>query len=519
LRRYAPRGGYFADSDRAAGIFGSIGTLFSVLLALVIFLSVEKYTETQSHTNAEADSVLEQFQLAELFPSRNQYSIQSQLVCYGRSVRDLEWPVQSDLRSSPVVEYWAGSINAATDAITISGPRAEAGYQLFLQQTLERQSDRRGRLEGAAGALPGMVWPILVIGAIAIVAHLVAYADSRERMASQAFQVGIVTFLLSASLLLINALDHPFSATPGKILPDKMQRSVEVMQEELTRAIDAPNLDATLPCAADGTPAEALPLNPEFPSGSTMDQIVQRGSLTVGVSYNIALFGELDPLSGVVSGFDNELVKEIAREMGFREDQIEFVDILPEERLPALQEGRVDLVVMAITITEERRQIVDFSRPYYIAGQTLLVRRNNRSIGGLRDLAGREVCVIATSTSIPALTERAPQAVLATAPSPGACLDRLLSGQVEVMSTDDIILAGFAAENDGLVLVGGKFTAEPYGVGVPKGKNDMVAFVDSVIDRLIDDGRWGRIYYEYLADIPGLPSVHEARGRLIEERR
>src|SRR5690606_37429062 len=76
LRRHTPEGGFFSDSDRAAGIFGSIGTLFSVLLALVILLSVETYSDTKSHANAEADLVLEQFQLARPFPSGDQFQVQ-----------------------------------------------------------------------------------------------------------------------------------------------------------------------------------------------------------------------------------------------------------------------------------------------------------------------------------------------------------------------------------------------------------------------------------------------------------
>jgi polar amino acid transport system substrate-binding protein len=491
-----------------------MATLFSVLLALVIFLSVETFQETKSHANAEADLVLEQYQLARLFPASDQYAIQSRLVCYGRSVRDLEWPLMDQQSSSNVVDEWAGSIDASTDSVGVVGPRAEAAFQLFLEHSLQRQGERRGRLEGADGAIPSMVWPILILGALAIVAHLVAYADRGERTLSQVFQVGLVAFLLTASLLLINALDHPYEAQPGRITPDKMARSIEVMEHDLARSIDSPNLAMTLPCEANGSPSHLEPLAPDFPPDSTMAKIVDRGRLVVGVSYNIALFGELDPLSGVVSGFDNELAKEIAREMGFGVGQIQFVDMLPEERLPALQEGRVDLVVMAITITPEREEIIDLSRPYYIAGQTILVRRSNRSISGLRDLADKRVCVITTSTSIPVLTQLAPRAILVPGSSPGDCRDRVVAGAVDAMTTDDIILAGFAAEDDDLVLVGGKFTEEPYGVGVPQGQRDMIEFINGVIRRMIEDGRWGRIYYEHLADIPGLPSVQEAKERL-----
>lgn len=515
LRRHAPRGGFLTDTNRVAAIFSGISTLFSVLLALVILLSVENYSEAESRANAEADSVLEQFQLAALFPSRHQYAIQSQLVCYGRSVASLEWP-RMNLESNVIVDNWADSIDAVTDTVTINGPRAESGFELFLQQSLERQQERRGRLEGAEGALPGMVWPILILGAVGIIAYLIAFADRGESALSQVFQVGLVTLLLGSSLLLINALNHPFAATPGKIVPDEIQRSVAVMEAHLRHSIDSDRLDTTLPCDDEGSPREDLPVARTFPPGSTMAEIVERGKLVVGVSYNIALFGELDPLSGAVSGFDNDFAMEIAREMGLRRDQIEFVDMIPSERLGALQRREVDLVVMALTITPQRAELVDFSKPYYMAGQTILVPRQSRSISGLRDLADRDVCVIDSSTAVATIEDRAPDANLVLGASPGDCLGKLLANEVEAIALDDIILAGFAAENPELMLVGGTFTDEPYGVGVPKGHGDMVEFVNGVIDAMLEDGRWGRIYYEYLADIAGLPNVPDAKQRLLQ---
>src|SRR5262249_10023016 len=102
--------------------------------------------------------------------------------------------------------------------------------------------------------------------------------------------------------------------------------------------------------------------------------------------------------------------------------------------------------------------------------------------------------------------------------SNGDCLTRLLADTVDVMSTDDIILAGFASENSELTLVGGQFTKEPYGVGFPHANIDFAAFVDSVIQRTLNNGRWGRSYYEYLSDIPGLPPVDAAKATVQNSR-
>ena len=171
---------------------------------------------------------------------------------------------------------------------------------------------------------------------------------------------------------------------------------------------------------------------------------------------------------------------------------------------------------MTLTITPARQKEIAFSRPYYVAGQSILVRRADRSVSGLSDLAGKRVCAVAGTTSSVTLSQRAPDAALVMGASDGDCATQLLAGSVDAMSSDDVVLAGLASENPGLTLVGGKFTEEPYGIGIPIANQDMAMFVDGVIDRMISDGRWGRLYYEYLSDIPGLPSVSDAKQHLLQ---
>lgn len=517
LHGRAPKGGYFSDVDRAASIFSAVGTLFSVLLALVIFLSVDTYTQTKAHASAEADAVLEQFQLASLFPSRSQFEMQSQLICYGRSVINDEWRLMRDGDESDFVKEWARIIDAETNRVDVRNNRAAAGYELFLQRTLERQEERRGRLEGADGTLPPLVWPVLILGAAAILILTIYYADNAERLSSQAMQVGVVTVLMGASLLLIWALDHPFSSSPGQVLPDKMEESVFLMEDSLATSIDAASVDGTLPCDSDGARKNTGPVAVGFPEDSTMARIARRGELRVGVSYTIPLFGELDPISGEVSGFDADLGREIAYELGLSEEQITFIDTPVEDRIPAVQEGRVDIVIEVMTITPERAEEVNFSRPYYIAGQSILVQRNNRSVSNFRDLATARVCTVPTSTSAETLVERSPTTELTFNTSFAACVATMRNGEADAITSDDIILAGLAETDESLTLVGGQFTTEPYGVAVPKGNEDFVEFINEIIDEMIEDGRWGKLYYQYLGDVPGLPPVSEAKERLAIE--
>jgi ABC-type amino acid transport substrate-binding protein len=143
-----------------------------------------------------------------------------------------------------------------------------------------------------------------------------------------------------------------------------------------------------------------------------------------------------------------------------------------------------------------------------------MVDQNNRSISNVRSLRDRRVCVMRNSTNEATLAEISPETVLVYELDFPACISALKSGEVNAVSTDDVILAGFVAYDSSLSLVGGQFTKEPYGVAVPQGDLDFVAFIDSVINRMIEDGRWGKLYYQYFGDIPGLAPVDEAKSRL-----
>ena len=207
-----------------------------------------------------------------------------------------------------------------------------------------------------------------------------------------------------------------------------------------------------------------------LPAGSTMAQIAQRGKIVIGVKYDQPLFGLLDPVTKKLDGFDIALGKEIAKALGLREDQIEFVEAVSANRIPFLQEDKVDLVIATMTITAERKQQIEFSRPYYLAGQSILVKKDNTTITKVEDLNGKNVCSVQGSTSEKNVVAKAPTTNLLSLQVYSACVDAMKVGRVDAVSTDDIILAGFASTDKDLKLVGGQFTQEPYGIGMKKGK-------------------------------------------------
>jgi ABC-type amino acid transport substrate-binding protein len=263
-----------------------------------------------------------------------------------------------------------------------------------------------------------------------------------------------------------------------------------------------------------GSGSAAASPTPSFAAGSTMAQIVERGKLTVGVKYDVPLFGLLDPVSRKVDGFDVALAKEIAKKLGLREDQIEFVEAISANRIPYLQEDKADIIISTMTINAQRKEQIEFSRPYYLAGQSILVKKETTNINGINDLNGKRVCSAQGSTSETNIKEKAPQAELLSLQTYSACVSAMKDGRVDAVSTDDIILAGFAASDNTLKLVGGQFTQELYGVGIKKGKTDMAQFVSTLIGEMLADGRWEKLYNQYLGNVGGLPPAAEAKGKL-----
>jgi glutamate transport system substrate-binding protein len=256
------------------------------------------------------------------------------------------------------------------------------------------------------------------------------------------------------------------------------------------------------------------PAAQSFPPGSTMDQIVQRGKITIGVKYDVPLFGLLEPATNKLDGFDVALGKAIATELGLRENQVEFIEAISANRIPYLQEDRADVIISTMTINAMRKEQIEFSRPYYLAGQSILVQRSNTNINGINDLNGKRVCSAQGSTSEQNIAQMAPQAQLLSLQTYSACVQSMKDGRVDAVSTDDIILAGFAATDRDLKLVGGQFTQEAYGIGVKKGKTDMARFIDDLLNKMLQDGRWEQLYKQYLGDVQGLPPSTEAKAKL-----
>ncbi|MBU2111398.1 MAG: transporter substrate-binding domain-containing protein, partial [Actinobacteria bacterium] len=207
----------------------------------------------------------------------------------------------------------------------------------------------------------------------------------------------------------------------------------------------------------------------DFEAGTTMAEIADRGTVTVGTKFDQPGFGLLG-LEDVPEGFDVEVAKIIAGAMGIAEEDIEWVQATSDIREQVIEDGDVDFVVATYTINDERKQRITFAGPYYEAGQQLMVASDNDSIEGPEDIADNpdmKVCSVTGSTPSEQIREYlADDDQLVLFDIYDKCADALSNGQVDIVTTDNVILLGFVSKSEGeFKLVGEQFTEEPYGIG------------------------------------------------------
>jgi polar amino acid transport system substrate-binding protein len=240
-------------------------------------------------------------------------------------------------------------------------------------------------------------------------------------------------------------------------------------------------------------------------SGPTIAKIKARGRLIVGVNQNTFQFGFRDPQTGQIVGFDIDVIREIAKDLLGNPNAVQFKATTSAQRIPVVQSGEVDLVAQTMTINCERLKSVDFSSDYFDAGQRVLVPSTSPA-GGIEDLGGKKVCAADGSTSIVNIGKAASHPIAVSVPDWTDCLVLLQQGQVDAISTDDTILQGMAKQDPNLKLVGPKFTDEPYGIAINKNANDLLRFVNGVLERIRADGTWKNIYHNWLSgDVPAPP--------------
>lgn len=215
------------------------------------------------------------------------------------------------------------------------------------------------------------------------------------------------------------------------------------------------------------------------------------GPIRIGIKYDQPGLGLQEGTS--FTGFDVEVAKYVAGELGYPEDQIEFIQSPSPQRETMLEGGQVDLIFATYSITDARKERVSFAGPYFIAGQDLLVRADDDSITGPDSLAGKRLCSVGGSTPAQRVKEEHPDVELVEYDTYSLCVSALDSGAVDALTTDNVILAGYAAQaqwEGKFKVVGAPFSTERYGVGLPKGETERCQAVNAAIEKMIADGDW-----------------------------
>src|SRR5512133_2201277 len=249
VRRKAPDGSYFADGDRAAGVFGVLATGFSVLLGFIVFLAFESYDQSRAGAETEAVVLAQQVETAQLFPPAAADGLTGELVCYGRSVVHTEWPRTEAGNQGDVINPWGAELFRTLQGVHPRTPSEQAAYSKWLDQRFEREAARIDRIHGAVGVIPTPLWVVLLFIAVVIFVFMLFFADSAEGAITQAMMMGSVVSVIVAMLLLIRFLDSPFHNGVGGVRPVAMERTLRIIDQEL-RATDR---RAALPCDANGT--------------------------------------------------------------------------------------------------------------------------------------------------------------------------------------------------------------------------------------------------------------------------
>ncbi|CRK55755.1 Glutamate-binding protein of ABC transporter system [Alloactinosynnema sp. L-07] len=249
----------------------------------------------------------------------------------------------------------------------------------------------------------------------------------------------------------------------------------------------------------------------KFEAGTTMEKLQKAGAVKVGTKFDQPLFG-LKGLDGKPAGFDVEIAKLIASKLGISADKVEFIETPSKVREEVIEQGKVDFVVATYTINDKRKERISFAGPYYEAGQDLMVKKDDSAITGPDSLKGAnaKVCSVTGSTPAEKIKTYVDAANIVLFDVYSKCADALRTGQVQAVTTDNVILLGLIDASKGeFKLVGKPFTKEPYGIGVKKADVKFCEFINKTLtdNAAAYEKAWKDTAGKVSPDTPKLPTT------------
>ncbi|MEB4614457.1 glutamate ABC transporter substrate-binding protein [Leucobacter sp. M11] len=270
-------------------------------------------------------------------------------------------------------------------------------------------------------------------------------------------------------------------------------------------------------CASESAPGEdetpAVTQQQDFPENSTMAKLAEAGAMTVGTKFDQPLFG-LKGLDNTPTGFDVEIAKIIAGEIGIPAGQVTFIETNTKVRDEAVMSGKADMVIATYMITPERQERVTFAGPYYNAGTLTMALADNDAITGIESVGDPKVkvCAATGSADLEAISEHLadPEGQLVLFDVYSKCADALRTGQVDAIAADSTILLGLGAEADGAFkIVGESYLDQLFGIGITKGDVEFCEFINDTLSAAVEDGRfaaaWEKTAGTVVPEVPELP--------------
>jgi amino acid transporter len=243
VRRRAPEGSYFADGDRASGVFGVLATGFAVILGFIIFLAFESYDASRTGAETEALTVVQQVETAQFLPPERRDELTGMLLCYARSVIATEWPAMDRGTLGDAFNPWGSAMFRTMRAYQPATAAEESAYDRWMDQTGVREQARIDRVHGVEGVVPLPIWIGLFVIAVVIFGYMLFFADRAERARTQAMLMGSVTVVITLLLLLLVFFDNPHGDGVGRLEPVAMERSLRLIAAAVEVAgIDPPEL-------------------------------------------------------------------------------------------------------------------------------------------------------------------------------------------------------------------------------------------------------------------------------------
>jgi glutamate transport system substrate-binding protein len=233
--------------------------------------------------------------------------------------------------------------------------------------------------------------------------------------------------------------------------------------------------------------------------------------IAIGIKFDQPGLGLKNP-DGTYSGFDVDVATFVAEQLGYTPDKIEWKEAVSAQRENLIDNNQVDYIVATYSITDERKKRVDFAGPYLVTGQSLLVQANNTDITGKDSLAGKILCSVKGSTPAQKIKDEFPTVQLQEYPNYSACVEALKTGKAAAVTTDEVILAGYAAQSPGAFkLVGGTFSEENYGIGLKKGDTELLNKINDALKKMEADGAWAAAFEKNLGpagvETPAPPAI------------